>query len=251
MSGSEATANKASKSSNFSGWRSTSSLEIGCWKWWWGIKESWLWSKVKMQDNTLYLAIKYIKWKSISYCSWEWRCFLVALTNQKSLLCWWFWQNQYSLRFGQDDQRNESCIWRLWQSHGARFCQRYWAMLRIVYPMKSFFPADSLASWWQDTTSIDYTQSSDEEENNVEEMWQDTTNYHYEFQQDSTQSMGDQPALERSQKKSSVEKFLAILDKGKVDTFVTIYNIIPIVFWRSWRMRHCWSRYRLNFILIR
>ena len=25
------------------------------------------------------------------------------------------------------------------KSHGARFCQRYWAMLRIVYPMKSFF----------------------------------------------------------------------------------------------------------------
>lgn len=90
------------------------------------------------------------------------------------------------------------------------------------------FPADSLASWWQDTTSIDYTQSSDEEENNAEEMWQDTTNYHYEFQQDSTQSMGDQPAFGAvAKKQSSVEKFFSNLDKGKVDTFVTIYNIIP------------------------
>ena len=140
--------------------------------------------KVKMQDNTLYLAIKYIKWKS--NLSWEWRCFLWHLPIRNHFLCWWFWQNQYSLRFGQDDQRNESCIWRLWQPW-SKIGQRYWAMLRIVYPMKSFFRR---ILWLHGgrILQVDYTQSSDEEENNVEEMWQDT-NYHYEFQQDSTQSM--------------------------------------------------------------
>lgn len=89
-------------------------------------------------------------------------------------------------------------------------------------------PEDSLVSSWQDTTLRDYPQSIDQEENNIEEMWDDTSSYHYEFQQDSAQWMGDQPGFGAvAKRQSSVEKFFSNLNQGKVDTFVTFYNIIP------------------------